>query len=150
MTRTKDSLFSKFHQTLRKKNKGASSNFDYCRRHVFLSARLSLRSAGNGVALDARSESGCLLNRLKHSRPKIVKLQTLKKVLLLSMILLSGCASETPRYSESYRGSLESVVDLDAHLSSLQKLLQNVQNAQSAIDESLKDVQSNSGKEKGK
>lgn len=46
--------------------------------------------------------------------------------------------------------SLESVVDLDAHLSSLQKLLQNVQSAQSAIDESLKDVQSNSGKEKGK
>lgn len=30
------------------------------------------------------------------------------------------------------------------------KLLQNVQSAQSAIDESLKDVQSNSGKEKGK
>ena len=59
-------------------------------------------------------------------------------------ILLSGCASETPRFSDAYRGSLESVIDLDAHLSSLQKLLQNVQSAQSAIDESLKDVPSNS------
>lgn len=65
-------------------------------------------------------------------------------------ILLCGCASETPRFSDAYKPSLESVVDLDAHLSSLQKLLQNVQSAQSAIDESLKDVQSNSGKEKGK
>ena len=79
-----------------------------------------------------------------------MKSLNLKSLLLLSMILLSGCASETPRYSDGYRGSLESVVDLDAHLSSLQKLLQNVQNAQSAIEESLKDVQSNSGKEKGK
>ena len=66
------------------------------------------------------------------------------------MILLCGCASETPRYSDAYKPSLESVVDLDAHLSSLQKLLQNVQSAQSAIEESLKDVPSNSGKEKGK
>lgn len=91
-----------------------------------------------------------MLTRLKPFKGKIKKLPTLKKVLLLSMILLCGCASETPRYSDAYKPSLESVVDLDAHLSSLQKLLQNVQSAQSAIEESLKDVPSNSGKEKGK
>lgn len=59
-------------------------------------------------------------------------------------ILLSGCASETPRFSDAYRGSLESVVDLDEHLRRVQQLLANVQSTQSAIDESLKDVPSNS------
>ncbi|WP_455932354.1 hypothetical protein [Parasutterella excrementihominis] len=58
-------------------------------------------------------------------------------------ILLSGCASETPRYSESYRGSLESVVDLDQHLKSVQQLLANVQSTQSLIEESLNGVPSN-------
>ena len=74
----------------------------------------------------------------------------MKKASLLLMILLSGCASETPRYSDAYKPSLESVVDLDQHLKSVQQLLQDVQSTQSLIDESLKDVQSNSDKPGGK
>ncbi|MEF2789870.1 hypothetical protein [Parasutterella excrementihominis] len=60
-------------------------------------------------------------------------------------ILLSGCASETPRFSDAYRGSLESVVDLDEHLRRVQQLLANVQSTQSLIEESLNGVQSSSG-----
>lgn len=67
-----------------------------------------------------------------------------KSLLVCLMILLSGCASETPRYSENYSPSLETVVDLDQHLKSVQQLLQNVQSTQSLIDESLNDVRSNS------
>lgn len=90
-----------------------------------------------------RSGSGYLLTRLKLFKGKIKKLPISKKVLLLSMILLSGCASEMPRYSESYKPSLESVIDLDQHLKGVQQLLQDVQSTQSLIDESLKDVPSN-------
>uniref|UniRef100_UPI0026751AC2 hypothetical protein n=1 Tax=Parasutterella excrementihominis TaxID=487175 RepID=UPI0026751AC2 len=90
-----------------------------------------------------------LLTRLKRYTERIKKLRSWKSLLVPLTILLSGCASETPRYSDAYRGSLESVVDLDQHLKSVQQLLQDVQSAQSAIEESLKDVQSNSGKEKG-
>ena len=91
-----------------------------------------------------RKGSGYLLTRLKRYTERIKKLLNWKNLSVCLTILLCGCASETPRYSESYRGSLESVIDLNAHLSSLQKLLQNVQSAQSAIDESLKDVPFNS------
>jgi hypothetical protein len=72
-----------------------------------------------------------------------VRLLSWKSLLLLSMILLSGCASETPRYSESYSPNLETVVDLDQHLKSVQKLLANVQSTQSLIEESLRDAPSN-------
>lgn len=78
-----------------------------------------------------------------------MKLQNFSSLFLFLTTLLSGCAAEMPRYSDAYKPSLESVVDLNEHLSSLQQLLIDVQNAQSAIEESLNGAQSSSGDEHG-
>ena len=72
-----------------------------------------------------------------------MKLFSLKNLLACLMILLTGCANVTPQYSADYKPSLETVVNLDEHLNSVQQLLQDVQNTQSEIEKSLNDVQSN-------